>query len=146
MINRSKSTLFLIEQLIVIAVFAICAAACISILTNAFFMARDSRDISNALLVGESVAESFKAASGDFDRAAQLSGASTVRIDGTEAIIMFFDSHWQVSTESEAEYVLHLKPDNHSTQNPNLLTTSLTVTRISGDNLITFPLAVRINN
>jgi len=44
MVRRSRSTLFLMEQLIVIAVFAICAAACVKILTTSYFMAKQTRD------------------------------------------------------------------------------------------------------
>ncbi|MCL2201817.1 MAG: hypothetical protein FWB75_07605 [Oscillospiraceae bacterium] len=149
--QRSKSTLFLIEQLIVIAVFAICATACISILTNAYFQARDSRDISNALLAAESVAESFKAVSGDFDTAAEISGGQAELLDGGyRAITVFFDSNWQVSSETAAEYILRLT-GNHSapppavpTPTPLLTTTTLTVNRISGDELVSFPVAVRL--
>ena len=140
---RSKSTLFLIEQLIVIAVFAICAAACISILAHSYFLARDSRDVSNALLVGETVAESFKAVSGDFQLAAELSGGSVGDVDGSQSIVVFYDDSWQVSNESAAEYVLRLTQDDGAARSSRLLAGELTVSRISGDELVAFPVALR---
>jgi len=145
---RSKSTLFLIEQLIVIAVFAICAAACISILANAFFLARDTRDISNALLVAESLADSFKTVSGDLDAAAEISGGSVKNIDGTYSIVMFFDNSWLSVDEDDAEYILQLKSENNPSSPQTLLKGAVTVTRTAGDELLAFPVATRstVNN
>jgi len=141
--QRSKSTLFLIEQLIVIAVFAVCAAACISILANAFFLSRDSRDISNALFAAESVAETVKATSGDFNLAAEIGGWPTGYTDRSDgATLVFFDSSWQVSGMTDAEFVL--RKSDLDAQNPRLLSFEISVSRIiSGDELVTFPLAVR---
>ena len=78
--TRSKSTLFLIEQLIVIAVFAISAAACITILTSAYFTSVESRDIKNAILVAENVAETFKATNGSPESIAGLLGYDYINI------------------------------------------------------------------
>ena len=105
--NRSWSTLFLIEQLIVIAVFAMCAAACARILTAAHFNATDSRDIGNAILQAENGAESFKAVSGDFETFAVIMGGTFDRAGGI--VTVFFDNRWQVSSEADADYVLLLK-------------------------------------
>jgi len=144
MMERSKSTLFLIEQLIVIAVFALCATACISILANAYFMAKDSRDISNALFAAESVADSFKAVSGDFENAARISGGTARNIDGANEIIVFFDNNWQVSDKGTAFYVLRLVSDIHGSFPYGLIMTDLSVERIDGnDELVNFPVAVR---
>ena len=63
--EKSKSTLFLIEQIIVIAVFAICAAVCVRIIVSAYMMTADAVDTRNALTIAESAAESFKAFEGD---------------------------------------------------------------------------------
>ena len=172
--TRSKSTLFLIEQLIVIAVFAICAAACISILANAFSLARDSRDISNALFAAESVAESVKATSGDLILASEIGGWSTYLYSYQGANLVYFDNSWQISTRNDAEFVLSIRaPDSRNPHllflefselasyirdssylNSRLLSLELSVSRassdmssvsrISDDELVSFPLAVRL--
>ena len=72
MAGRSKSTLFLMEQLVVIAVFAICAAVCVYILAVSYLMTVDAVDTRNALLVAESAAEMYKAFDGDVARIAEL--------------------------------------------------------------------------
>ncbi|MDR0273537.1 MAG: hypothetical protein LBI27_09500 [Clostridiales bacterium] len=66
--KKSKSSLFLMEQIVVITVFAICAAVCVKILSLSFIMTDDAVVTRNALLAAENAAESFKAFSGDLER------------------------------------------------------------------------------
>jgi type II secretory pathway pseudopilin PulG len=106
--KRSRSTLFLIEQLIVIAVFAICAAACARILTSAYFSAKDARDLSNAILAAESSAEIFKASYGDFGKVAELMGGVSGVVDGSAVAVVYFDDSWHVCAVDEAYYQLVL--------------------------------------
>jgi len=152
MTHRSKSTLFLIEQLIVIAVFAICAVACISILTAAYFNANDSRDISHALLKAESGAEVFKATGGDVTAAAEIlggTGRGGFRASGESEISVFYDKNWQVCEAGDASFmlVLYINAAEGRNMNDILLTSgTLTVERITGEELVAFKLtAVRRN-
>jgi len=145
MTHRSKSTLFLIEQLIVIAVFAICAVACISILTSAYFTANDSKATSNAILVAESGAEVFKATGGDADAAAYILRGSP-GIVGTSAtfVTVFYDSSWQVCGEAGASYFMHIVADTVTrSQDFSLIQGELSVRKITGEELVAFPIAAR---
>ena len=142
MSNRSRSTLFLIEQLIVIAVFAVSAAACTGILTSAYFTAMDSRDTSRAILAAENGAESFKATGGDLGKTAQILGGTSGRVDGEAAAIVYFDKQWQTSSEEDAMYRMLLTgvvPDTEL----DLLIGDLFVEKLTGELLIAFPIAVR---
>jgi len=139
---RSKSTLFLIEQLIVIAVFAVCATACIKIVTSAYFYAVESRDVSNAILVAESGADSFKAVSGDFGSAAALLGGIAINRDGATVLLVYYDENWQVSGEETAEYVLSLTDKQSGGPPSRLLRADLSVGIIGGDELVSIPVAV----
>ena len=143
---RSKSTLFLIEQLLVVAVFAICAAACVRILTDAYFTATKSRDISNAIHAAESGAESFKAVGGDIAKVAEIMGGVASSTDGAVTAIVFFDSHWQVSGEAGAHYRLLLTAANQYPQATLLITGELAVERLTGESLIAFPVAAAIGD
>ena len=143
---RSKSTLFLIEQLIVIAVFAVCATACIKIVTSAYFYAVESRDVSNAILVAESGADSFKAVSGDFGIAADLLGGVAINRGGSTVLLVYYDENWQVSGEETAEYVLSLTDKQSGGQQARLLRADLSVEKIDGDELVSIPVAVIINH
>ena len=142
MSSRSKSTLFLIEQLIVIAVFAICATACVRILTNAYFYAVDSRDVSNALIAAQSGADSFKAVGGDFEKAAVLLGGSAGNKDGAAALVVYYNDRWQISGEGDAHYVLHLTGGQSGDSPSRLLSGELSVSRIGGGELVSIPVAV----
>jgi len=140
MTNRSKSTLFLIEQLIVIAVFAICAAACISILTAAYFNASDSSAASHAILRAESAAEVFKATGGDGNTVAEvLSGTYNTR-SGHSTVTVHYDNDWQLSHEVYASYMLSI---TYYATAESIIEAELTVERITGEELVSFPLAAR---
>ena len=145
MTHRSKSTLFLIEQIIVIAVFAICAAACVRILTAAYFTANDTQATSHAVLRAESAAEVFKATSGDVDAIASvLGGTSGTAADGVAGVAVYYDSSWQISNEGNASY--HLGLAIYPPQNPNdahLLNGEIWVVKITGEELVSFPVATR---
>ena len=140
---RSKSTLFLIEQLIVIAVFAICATACVRILTNAYFYAVDARDVSNALHAAESSTESFKAVGGDFAKAAELMGGSVDSVEGAAVLVVYFDESWKVIGGGDASYILRLTGAGPEPQAAQLFSGSLSVERVTGEELVSFPVAVR---
>ena len=145
MTHRSKSTLFLIEQLIVIAVFAVCAAACIRILTSAYFTANDSQATSHAVLRAESAAEVFKATDGDLVAVANVIGATSGSgTFGSGNIVVYYDSSWQVSGEADASFVLNLVSNASQNQHGlTLITGDLTVTKITGEELVAFPVATR---
>jgi len=148
MTNRSKSTLFLIEQLIVIAVFAICAVACISILTASFFYANDSNATSHAIVKAESGAEVFKVTGADFAAAAEILGGQTTSeslgADGVSVIAVYYDSNWQVCNKENASYVLNLIIESAlGAQDFDVIQGRVTVEKITGEELISLKVAAR---
>jgi type II secretory pathway pseudopilin PulG len=142
--NRSRSTLFLIEQLIVIAVFAICAAACARILTAAYFNATESKALSNAIIAAENGAESFKAASGDIGRVAEILGGTYGIIDGVLTAIVYYDDNWQVSGHTDAHYFLRLVGSSPDAPPTLLMTGELSVEMLTGEEIIAFPVAALV--
>jgi len=127
MINRSKSTLFLIEQLIVVAVFAICAVACIRIISTAYLYSRDSRDVGFAIIAAENLAERFKVSPDGFDRA---------------QINIYYDKNWQIVSPEDSTYVSSFDVSN-ITEYPThrLIEGNINVKRNTGDELISFNVA-----
>jgi len=149
MTQRSKSTLFLIEQLIVIAVFAICAAACISILTAAYFFTKDSAAASNAVIKAENAAEIFKATDGDFSAVADVMGGTAVSSEGAGAVvIVYYDSLWQSGGEWGASYVLTLIIGTPHQVQPgySVVSGDLLVGRVTGEELVSMPVAARVKS
>ena len=141
--NRSRSTLFLIEQLIVVAVFAICASACIRIFTDAYFNANNSKDISSALLIAESGAESFKATSGDLGKVAQMLGGVTDNVNGSSAAVVYYDKQWRPCGESAAIYKLCLVSGGPDGRFAFLKSGELSVEKLTGEELIAFTVMAR---
>ena len=143
-VNRSRSTLFLMEQLIVIATFAVCAAACIKILAASYFMATETRDTSNAIHAAESSAECYKAVSGDIGKTAQIMGGITVNIDGAAAAIVYYDKDWRVCGEQDAVYVLQIVDGSLAGAPTGLASGSLSVVKkLDGGEILAFPVAAR---
>ena len=137
--TRSKSTLFLIEQLIVIAVFAISAAACITILTSAYFTSVETNEIKNAILIAENVAETFKATNGSIDSVVRLLGAESYNTTAT----IYYNSRWQVSSENDASYRLQLsQPVKTPGSKVSVISSEINVSKITGEDIISFPIAV----
>jgi hypothetical protein len=148
MTNRSKSTLFLIEQLIVIAVFAMCAVACISILTAAYFNANDTRSVSHAVLKAQSGAEVFKATGGDFEAMADILGGSYIldEYNGVPGFVfvIYYDDTWLVCGNDNATYRLIIRADEPRVKGDiTLKQGSLTVSRMAGGELISLSVTAR---
>jgi len=145
MTQRSKSTLFLIEQLIVIAVFAICAVACISILTAAYFNASNSKAASHAILKAESAAEVFKAVGGDGPAVLSILGSAqnSGTKSGSPALMIYYDQEWQITNEANAEFVLFLVYSQVTNQDDAFVKADLTIEKITGEEIVAFPLAAQ---
>jgi len=125
------------EQLIVIAVFAICAAVCVKILAVSYLMTVNAVDTRNALLAAESAAESHKAFRGDGDRIAEIMGGE---VRGN-TVVVYYDSNWVISCETYAAFVLQL---TKSTDDALVIFADISVSRIiTGDELVSFTAAVR---
>ena len=105
MSKGSRPTLFLMEQNIVITVFAICAAVCIKIMLEAYIVTVNAVDTKNALLAAESAAESHKVYAGDSEVIAEILGGYA---QGNNAVIVYFDSYWRPCISHRASYILLL--------------------------------------
>ena len=123
---QSKSSLFLIEQLIVIAVFAICAAVCVKIFAESYILSSAGADINNALLIAKNGAESFKAASGDMDVTAQFLGVNINK----GGLHVYYDHTWRPCEEEDALYMLRLVPYNGAENESSLTFCQLSVERL----------------
>lgn len=58
--NSSKSQLFLMEFICVVMFFALCAALCIHVFVQADRISKEGRQLNEALLLAQSVAETIK--------------------------------------------------------------------------------------
>lgn len=60
MSNNRKSSLFLMELMIALLIFSVCAGVCAAISAKAAINISESRDISNALIIAQNNAEMIK--------------------------------------------------------------------------------------
>ena len=148
------------EQLVVIVVFAVCAAACVKILTHSYLVSKEAKDLSNALLAAENGAECYKAAGGDMSLTAYLLGGTEADIDGKSTALVYYNSANRVCAQVDSVYLLRITADSSITYKSNnsspgtgssgtgsSLSSSamLEVERISGDELLSFSVIARGN-
>lgn len=125
--GRSKTTLFLMELIVAIGVFSLCAAVCLSLFASAAQMTAESEALNGAALSAQSAAECFKAEAGDLSRCAALLGAETDAA-GT-ALRLYYDEQWRPADASAAVYVLTLSavpPHGEAAQPVRTATVSVT--------------------
>ena len=73
-IRPTRSGLFAIELLIAVGIFSLCAAICVGMFVRAEVMSRDSADLNRAVTEARNAGECFKAAGGDLEETARLTG------------------------------------------------------------------------
>jgi len=116
------------EQIVVITVFAICAAICVNILSHAHSVAGTAVDTRHALMIAENAAESHKAHGGDLMGVSRtLNRAGYNDILGYDMLVIFFDNNWQVSDEPDAQFSLQIL----QTFDGSIVYGHITVNRIS---------------
>ena len=101
----TKASLVLIEQVILLLVFAIAAVLCLQAFVWADVQSQTMADTDCALAEAQSAAEVLKACHGDFAAAAQQWGG---RWDGQSWTIAF-DQNW-IKDAVEAGFVLRITP------------------------------------
>ncbi|MCL2498170.1 MAG: hypothetical protein FWF06_06120 [Symbiobacteriaceae bacterium] len=133
--------MFLMEQLVVIGIFAICAATCVRIFVGSYLMATESRDLKNAIILAENISECFKAVGGDAEQAASLLGA--VALAGDREIRLYFDATLAPCPPATASYLVVLQEETRA-DTPYTKVATLTVYKNDGSVLIFFPVAARL--
>ncbi|MCL2703736.1 MAG: hypothetical protein FWE91_09035 [Defluviitaleaceae bacterium] len=134
--SHSRYALFLIEQLLVILVFALCAAVCVSIFADSYIMAGKTGDQNHAITIAGSGAEAFKSVGNNAGRLAELLGGIT---DG-DAVRVYYGTDWRLANHNNAVYEMTL---TFQYADPNLQMCSVSVDIIGGDNIITFTVAAQ---
>ena len=134
---RSRSTLFLMEQLMVITIFAVCASICVKIFIGSYLMASDARSTNQALVVAKNGAECFKAC-GDVQKTAAVLGAAPGSADA-----VYYDAGWQVCGEKEAVYALRFKSPAPDENTALPLLCGVSVEKMTGEKLVGFTVSTQ---
>ena len=91
-IKPTRSGLFTIELLIAVGIFSLCAAICVGLFVRAEVVSRGSADLNRAVTEARNVAECFKAAGGDMEETAQLTGGKLVT---GGKLFLEYDANWK---------------------------------------------------
>ncbi|MBQ3897420.1 MAG: hypothetical protein II742_02860 [Clostridia bacterium] len=104
--TRSKSSLFLMELIIVLMFFSLSAGICMKIFSSAKVKTNLSRDITNASFAAESLAECYKAQKLD---GADLSAVYPYATDYNGVYTVYYDKDWTMAEEYQGAYRATLK-------------------------------------
>lgn len=116
--TNSKSGLFLMELMIALLIFAVCACVCAAIDAKAYVNISDSRDMDNALILAQNFAERIKG------------GAET---EGTTA---FYDSELTPTDGKDNENTVYSVISAITTKDGGLTEYTVKVFRTADDKLI----------
>ena len=104
---RSKAPLAMMEQMVMILVFALAAALCLQAFVKSDRMSRESGERDRAAELCQSAAEAIRAAHGDFQQAAELLDVSYGSYAQEEpAFSVHYHEDWTLSDTREYAYCL----------------------------------------
>ena len=104
--RHAKSSLFLLEMMVVILFFALTSAICVHLFVQAHQTARHSEALTNGVLLAQSAAELYKSTAGDLGETAKLLEGQW---DEAQGLSVAYDALWQpVGPQTEAAYRLEM--------------------------------------
>lgn len=104
---RSKAPLAMMEQIVMLAVFALAAALCLQAFVKSDQMSRDSEARDQALTLCQSAAEAIRSSGGDFEAAAALLNIPYGAYGQEEPdFSAHYREDWTLSDTREYAYVL----------------------------------------
>ena len=132
---RSKAPLAMMEQLVMVLVFALAAALCLQVFVLSDKTSRRNEARDRAVLEAQNTAEELKSLRGDFAQAAELYGGA---FDG-QTWGRSYDADWEREDGSEAAY--HILATRTDSGDPLLGCAEVTVFTAEGDLLFSLPVA-----
>jgi hypothetical protein len=135
---KSKAPLVLMEQTVMVLVFALAAAVCVRAFVLSDSISKINAAQDTAVLRAESAAEIYKNCRGDGAAAAKRYGGSVK--DGVWTI--YWDAGWkQTETEKEAAYRMRIRPGTGGTAKLGSAKVTVISLKKQGKTLLSFPLA-----
>ena len=103
---KSKAPLSLMEQLIMLAVFALAAALCLQVFVLSGRVSRDSETRSHAVTAVQNAAEITKSCHGDFESISLILGGADV----AGCWQLGYDENWMSTSPTQACYLVNITP------------------------------------
>ena len=99
---RNKSHLALMEQLIMLMVFAIAAALCLQIFALSGRISKNIETRDRAIIAVQNAAESIKISNGDFGKCASFYGGTA----SEDSWNIYYDANWEIASSDSAVYCI----------------------------------------
>ncbi len=109
--QHAKSSLFLMEMMVVILFFALTSAICVHLFVQSYQTAKHSEALANGVLQAESAAEVYKSTAGDLEQTAVLLNADWAEEKG---LMLAYDAHWQPAEEGRMAYTLTMSESDEA--------------------------------
>lgn len=132
---KNKTTLMLMEQLVMITVFALASALCLQMFAFAYRTSRYQTQRDRATLEAQNAAEAMKGGAQEYFYSA---GAE---FSGDGACMVLYDAEWKPVQNGES-YILTVMPV--ATGTPYLWKVEVSVRTVAGEVLISLPVAGQI--
>ena len=116
--DNSRTSLFLMELIIVIMFFALASAICLRLFVGAHLLAERDKNLNNAIIWSQNLSESFYGCNGRIHQMLNLYPNAFIALNDNEtegSIVLFFDKDWkQIDNSLEVasyEAVIVVKKD-----------------------------------
>ena len=126
---KNKAPLSLMEQLVMLTVFALAAGLCLQIFVLSSLMSRRGEAADHAVTKVQNAAEVLKASDGDFSKCGRLLGGAAAG----EGWQICYDDRWEETSRENAAYELLICPV--SEEIPLLGSARISASTVSGDPL-----------
>ena len=108
--RRHRSSLFLLELILVIFFFSLASAVCIQLFVKAHLTEQETKALNRAIPLAESAAEAFHSVSGDLEGLKALFPEGRLNEAG-DGFLAFYDGDWSpVEDEGAGVYTLAIVP------------------------------------
>lgn len=132
---RNKSTLVLIEHMIMLLVFALAAAVCLRLFALAGKMSRTNEATDRAVLVAQNAAEQIKR--DGIRRFAEQTGA---KAESGTSWSLFYDENWELVPAESGKFVLRI---TEAEETEYLFRAEMVVCTDAGGELVRLPVAAQ---
>lgn len=105
-LRSSRSSLFLMELIIVILFFSIGSAVCIQAFVKAHLLSQSARDLSFASSTVSSAASTLQYTDGSPEEVEVY--FPSLQQDG-ESLIVYYNAHYDACEQADAAYILHMQ-------------------------------------
>lgn len=100
---KSKTSLFLMELIITILLFAACGAVCVRLFVTSYVMTQDTVELNESVSIAQGFAEVMRGTDGDIDSVLEQYPTA---VRGDEGFFeVFYDEEFEVCSYENASYV-----------------------------------------